>query len=175
MDSSKLSGDVSGVSYRLLVKNSHMDSFMPRDIIPVIRLPPERSDRKMKTGKKWRLKARLYVCISAFWTFPLLMACSDVKSYCLEPGELFPDGKPLGQPYTYKQPEIRMVRVSSVHEADSFCLALPNQYPGCRIYYTHDTPVNTYEVGIIYIMDPMLNARGIKEIHFVETVKPRKK
>lgn len=128
----------------------------------------------MITGKKWRVEARQYVCISALWTFPLLMACSDVKSYSLEPGELFPDGKPLGQPYSYKQPKIRMVRVSSVHEADSFCLALPNKYPRCRIYYTHDTSVNTYEVGIIRIMDSMIVAKGIKEIHFVETVKPKK-
>lgn len=77
----------------------------------------------------WQKKAGRYVRISALGMFLMLMACSDIKPYRLEPGELFPDGRPLGQFYTHKQPEIRMVRVSSVHEADSFCMALPEKYP----------------------------------------------
>lgn len=130
---------------------------------------------KMVTVSIWQAKARWCVRIPALWVFPVLVACSDIKPYRLEPGELFPDGRPLGQSYTHKQPEIRMVRVSSVHEADSFCMALPEKYPGCRIYYTHDTPAGTYEVGIIRIMDSAVIAKGIKEIHFVETVKPKRK
>lgn len=129
----------------------------------------------MMAGRMWQKKTGRYVRISALGMFLMLMACSDIKPYRLEPGELFPDGRPLGQPYTHKQPEIRMVRVSSVNEADSFCMALPEKYPGCRIYYTHDTPAGTYEVGIIRIMDSAVITKGIKEIHFVETVKPKRK
>lgn len=104
---------------------------------------------------------------------PVFMACSEVRPYRLEPGELFPDGKPLGQPYTHKQPEIRMVRVSSAHEADSFYMALQDRHPEYETDYTHDTPAGTYEVGIVRIMDSAVIAKGIKEIHFVETVKPK--
>lgn len=103
----------------------------------------------------------------------MLVACSEIRPYRLEQGELFPDGKPLGQPYTHKQPEIRMVRVSSVHEADGFYMTLRDKHPECEISYTHDTPAGTYEVAIICIMDSAVIAQGIKEIHFVETVKPK--
>ena len=99
------------------------------------------------------------------------MACSEVRPYRPEPGELFPDGKPLGQPYSAAHREIRMVRVSSVEEADSFYRALQDKYPECGTVYTYDVPDATYEVGIIRIMDSAVVARGIREIHFVETVK----
>lgn len=129
----------------------------------------------MVISRMWRAKTRRYIRISALWALPVLMACSEVRPYRLEPGELFPDGKPLGQPYTHKRPEIRMVRVSSVCEADSFYMTLRDKHPKCETSYTHDTPAGTYEVAIIRIMDSAVIAQGIKEIHFVETVKPKRK
>lgn len=45
---------------------------------------------------------------------------------------------------------------------------------GSEVFYTHHTPAGTYEVGIIYIRDSVTNAKGIREVHFVETVKPKK-
>ena len=112
---------------------------------------------------------------ASLWLLLVVVACSEVRSYSLEPGELFPDDKPLGQPYTHAQPEIRMVRVSSVHEADSFYTAIRDKYPECSVSYTHTTPAGTYEVGIVRVMDSAVIAKGIKEIRFVETVKPKEK
>lgn len=108
----------------------------------------------------------------AIWILTILFsACSEVKPYRLEPGELFPDGKPVGQPYSTAHRKIRMVRVSSVEEADSFYTALQGKYPACKTVYTYDVPCATYEVAIIRIMDSAVIAKGIREIHFVETVK----
>ena len=127
----------------------------------------------------------------------MIVACTEAPSYRLEPGELFPDGKPVGQPCTSKRTDIRMVRVASVQEADSFFAALcrngkyrhvftyhPSGGREMRYYragttggemlYTHDIPEGTYEVGIIHIRDSTINAKGIRELHFVETIKPSK-
>lgn len=137
---------------------------------------------------------------TAAWLIMALMlgACTEVTPYRIEPGELFPDGKPVGQPYTSKRTDIRMVRVSSVQEADSFFTALcrngkyeqvftyhPSSGRKMRYYwadtadgemlYTHDVPEGTYEVGIIHIRDSAINAKGIREVHFVETVKLKRK
>lgn len=106
--------------------------------------------------------------------FILLMACTEVKPYKPEPGELFPDGKPVGQSRSVRQQDIRMVRVHSVHEADSFYKAMKEKYPDCRADYSHAVPENTYEVGIIRFGDSAVVAKGIREIHFVETVKPKR-
>ena len=69
--------------------------------------------------------------------------------------------------------DIRMVRVSSMQEADSFYTAMRSRHPECCADYTHEVPGGTYEVGIIYIRDSAVIAGGIREIHFVETVKPK--
>ena len=126
-------------------------------------------------GKMLRIRIGKNACIPVLGLLLVVVSCSEMKPYRLEPGELFPGGKPLGQPYTHKQPEIRMVRVSSVHEADSFCTAIRDEYPGCRISYTHGTPAGTYEVGIVRVMDSAVIAKGIREIRFVETIKPKRK
>lgn len=42
------------------------------------------------------------------------------------------------------------------------------------LIFTTDVPVGTYEVGIIKVCSPSLIARGIREIHFVETIKIKK-
>lgn len=104
----------------------------------------------------------------------LLMACAEVSPYRLEPGELFPDGKPVGQSRSVRQQDIRMVRVQSVREADDFYRAMKVRYPDCCADYTHIVPENTYEVGIIRFWDSVVVTEGIREIHFVETVKPRR-
>lgn len=129
------------------------------------------------------------------WVVALMIAsCTPSPPYHLEKGELFPGNKPVGQPYTSKQTHIRMVRVSSVQEADSFFVALcrnrqydhiiTGRYNGMDMHYyrndstdgemiyTHDVPPKTYEVGIIYIWDTVINGKGIREVHFVETIKP---
>lgn len=104
-----------------------------------------------------------------------ISSCTEAPPYQLETGELFPDGKPVGQPYTSKQTDIRMVRVSSVHEADSFFAALHrNDTTGGKMIYTHEVPEGTYEAGIIRIQDSGINAKGVREVHFVETIKPKR-
>lgn len=113
------------------------------------------------------------VCVSAILVPIIVIACTEVQPYRLEPGELFPDGKPVGQPYSSRHRDIRMVRVSSMQEADSFYTAMRSRHPECCADYTHEVPGGTYEVGIIYIRDSAVIAGGIREIHFVETVKPK--
>lgn len=122
----------------------------------------------------FRMKALKYPPCWLIWTgVVLLAACGEVRPYRLEPGELFPDGKPLGQPYSSVRSDVRMVRVSSADEADSFCMALRDRHPECRVSYTRGTPAGTYEVGIVRIMDSTVIARGIREIRFVGTVRPK--
>jgi len=104
-----------------------------------------------------------------------LASCSTAGPYELTPGELFPHGKPVGQPRSSRQPEIRMVRVSSVQEAERFRTALVAKYPGCKIRCARRLPPGSREAGVIRIDDETINARGIAEIHFVETIKPHKK
>lgn len=103
---------------------------------------------------------------------------------------LFPKGKPLGQPYTHARPDIRMVRVSSVDEADSFYYHLcgdneilkyrtngkeafycKNKSTGGTMIYSHHVRSGTYEVGIIHISDTFINRSGITKVHFVKTTR----
>lgn len=128
----------------------------------------------------------------------MMVSCTTVPAYHLEKGELFPGNKPVGQPYTSKRTDIRMVRVSSVQEADSFFVALcqnenyehvftyyrtdgkntrcyRNDMTDGEMIYTHEVPAKSHEVGIIYIRDSVINGKGIREVHFVETIKPSRK
>lgn len=124
----------------------------------------------------------------------VIVSCTAAPAYRLERGELFPGNEPVGQPYAPKRTDIRMVRVSSVQEADSFFVALcqnmrytriftcrhdgmkvwycRNDKTGGEMTYTHEVPSGTYEVGIIRIMDSVINGKGIREVHFVGTIKP---
>lgn len=140
-----------------------------------------------------RMIGKMAAWVTVVW---MTAACTGMTVHH-EKGDLFPDGKPLGQPFSPTQAHIRMARVESVQEADSFFLALcrkagyayfatyycPNgksllhyrhKMSGSEVFYTHHTPAGTYEVGIIYIRDSVTNAKGIREVHFVETVKPKK-
>lgn len=128
----------------------------------------------------------------------MMSACAEAPAYRLENGELFPDGNPIGQPYAPGQTDIRVVRVSSVQEADSIFATLCRNgkyehiftfYPpegrkmqcyrtdasNGEILYTHDVPKGTYEVSIIHIRDSAINARGIREVHFVKTIRRKRK
>ena len=41
------------------------------------------------------------------------------------------------------------------------------EVPPCQlILYTHGVPKGTYEVGIIHIRNSLINAKGIREVHF---------
>ncbi|MEG1671730.1 MAG: hypothetical protein RR278_07030 [Mucinivorans sp.] len=144
----------------------------------------------MVTSKNTHVK-RIVYWLSIFFLMTVTVTCAEGPTYRLEKGELFPGGKLVGQPKTSKMTEIRMVRVSSRQEADSFFVALArndkhkctlhykhgygwccrNQKTGGEMIYTSKVPSGTYQVGIIYIHDSLINARGIKEVHFVETIK----
>lgn len=104
---------------------------------------------------------------------------------------LFPDGRIIGQPLSRLHTDIRMVRVESAQEGygifRQLCITehtgtiqhqghtyeycyLPECYGGYLIFTCKVRP-GRHEVGIIYIRSPILNILGIKEIHFVETIK----
>lgn len=107
---------------------------------------------------------------------------------------LFPDGRPIGQPLSGKCPEIRMVRVQSPHEAyrifaglcvfgkiDTltfrgdkwlFC-HLPGERGGYLLFNRRPRP-GWREVGTVYIRSSILNVWGLKELHFIETIKIKK-
>lgn len=143
------------------------------------------------------IKIRRYSCLAiSLSSMIFCTACmfSPVSPTMIpEIGELFPKGKTIGQPYTSRQTDIRMVKVSSVTEADSFYMALcqkdenahilrykykgqdfwlyRNDESGGNMIYTHHVHSGTYEVGIIYIRDSCINSRGIREVRFIETIK----
>lgn len=145
---------------------------------------------------KSRISSTVIVCLSTAFLLAGITSCMDVSTYQLENGELFPGDKLVGQPYTSKRTDIRMVKVSSVQEADSFFVALcrnskyepiftycqpngrkmlyyQNNMTNGEMLYTHEVPEGSYEVGIIYIQDYVINKRGVREVHFVETIKPK--
>lgn len=125
-----------------------------------------------------------------------MASCTTTPVYHLERAELFSGKELIGQPYSSKQTNIRMVRVCTVQEADSFFVALcrnmgydhvftcrrngmmlqycRNEQTDGEMIYTHEVPFGTYEVGVIYIMDFVINSKGIREVHFVETIKTNK-
>jgi len=114
--------------------------------------------------------------VSAMGLLPALAACSEVKPYRLQPGKLFLDGKPVGQPYMSRMTSIRMVKMESVQEADRFFVALcrnKSSVSDDRMRYTHEMPSHTQEIGILYISDSLINAQGIREVHFVKTIEPK--
>lgn len=107
----------------------------------------------------------------------------------------FPGGKAIGQPFTSKQTHIRMVRVCSFEEAYCFFrrlyVALGNveKYSHSGYFYyrislpegkeyflfTDKVVPKRNEVAILQIKVPYLVERGISEIHFVETIKIKRK
>lgn len=143
-----------------------------------------------------RICSNITVCLSTAFLLAGITACMKTATYRLANGELFPNGSPIGQPYTPKRTDIRMVKVSSVQEADSFFVVLcrNNKYNHIFTYdlpngkkveyyqkkmtngemiYTHEVLDGTYEVSIIHIRDYTINDKGIQEVHFVETIKPQ--
>jgi hypothetical protein len=106
-------------------------------------------------------------------------------------GALFPGGRATGQAYSRVQTDIRMVRVDSYGEAYGFFLSLcdtnairtldgiPFRKYVCplpdlngTLLFTDSVPAKTHETAILYIACDSINRCGIREVHFVETVKP---
>lgn len=103
----------------------------------------------------------------------------------------FENGRPIGQPFTSKQPCIRMVRVNSYKDAYEFFnqLCLPPgildiyrneeyifyrysfQGDGGSLLFTNKVVPKRNEVAILWIKVPSIIKQGIREIHFVETIK----
>ena len=109
-------------------------------------------------------------------------------------GCFFPKGRAIGQPFTSKQPHIRMVRVDSYSEALDFFKNIC-RFPGQLktrenkgdIGYFYILPdkgyflftpkgiAGTNEVAILWIKVPFLVKQGVQEIHFVQTIKIKQK
>lgn len=135
-----------------------------------------------------------YFCWIWFWLHSAIALGQNGLSEKQLTGYLFPQGKAIGQPFTSKQSYIRMVRVSSYSEAYDFFKDI-SQLPGelkvrkdkRYTYYFYLLPDNGYliftdkvvgsrnEVAILRIEVPFLIKRGIREIHFVETIKIKQK
>lgn len=101
---------------------------------------------------------------------------------------IYKGGKPIGQPFTSRQPHIRMLRVGSYKEAWDFFvdiskgtgkLQMYNMKP--FTYYCYSLPENKgnliftdkvkpkrYEVAVLWVC---IDSIAIKEIHFIETIK----
>lgn len=127
----------------------------------------------------------LWLCLYGITAF-----CQGHSQQEILLNSFFPAGKAIGQPFTSKQPCIRMVRVNSYQEAYDFfqsvCLFPDHlkrtQYKGNN-YYRYFLPDSTCliftdkviagrnEVAILWIGIPDLNKKGIREIHFVQTIK----
>lgn len=119
--------------------------------------------------------------------------CAFSQNHSLEAdirNRLFPKGKIIGQPFTSRQPCIRMLRVDSYREACDFFKGICagegkvkiRQHNGHPYYFyslpddgyfvfTDDVKENRNEVAILWIKVPSLIKQGIREIHFVETIK----
>lgn len=135
-----------------------------------------------------------YFCWIGFWLHCAVAWGQNGLSEKQLTGYLFPQGKAIGQPFTSKQPYIRMVRVSSYRDAYDFFKGI------CRLpgklkvrkdkrytYYFYLLPDDGYlvftdkvacgrnEVAILWIKVPFLINQGIREVHFVETIKIKPK
>lgn len=146
-----------------------------------------------------RSTSRTLLIFIAMSIVPVLPACgpgnAGTRPYEELREKLMPEGRPIGQPLSRKQTDIRIVRVDSRAEADSIfsglCLGLPvarRTYDGeewltCRmpphyggeLHYTH-RPLHGWRVaGTVYVRSPELNRWGFTEIRFVETVKVKSK
>lgn len=106
----------------------------------------------------------------------------------------FENGRPIGQPFTSKQPYIRMVRVNSYKDAYDFFnqLCLPPgildiyrdeeyifyrysfQGDGGSLLFTNKVVPKRNEVAVLWIKVPSIIKQGIREIHFVETIKTKR-
>lgn len=103
---------------------------------------------------------------------------------------LYQNDKPIGQPFTSRQPHIRMLRVESYNEARDFFTDLSKGAGILQIYsiepFTYYRYVLTGKKGDLIFTDKVKPKRNevailwvridsivIKEIHFVETIKLR--
>lgn len=142
-----------------------------------------------------RSTGRIYALLLVILTLPsLVLGSAGISPYEEMRERLFVNGRPIGQPLTSRQPDIRVVRVESVREADSlffglclkcrvirrifrgeewFACHLPPHYGGW-LYYTHRPLRGWRVVGTVYVRSPLLNKWGFTEIRFVETVKLKK-
>lgn len=107
----------------------------------------------------------------------------------------FENGRPIGQPFTSKQPCIRMVRVNSYKDAYEFFnqLCLPPgildiyrdeesifyrySFQGDRgsLLFTNKVVPKRNEVAVLWINMPFLVSQKVKRLHFVKTIKIKQK
>lgn len=107
----------------------------------------------------------------------------------------FENGRPIGQPFTSKQPCIRMVRVNSYKDAYEFFnqLCLPPgildiyrdkeyifyrysfQGDGGSLLFTNKVVPKRNEVAVLWINMPFLVSQKVKRLHFVKTIKIKQK
>lgn len=101
---------------------------------------------------------------------------------------LYPAGKPIGQPFTSRQTDIRMLRVDSYQEARSFFMNLCRGSGKLQMYsiktftcyrytlsgnkghliFTDKVKPKRNETAVLWVS---IDSIGVKEIHFVETTK----
>lgn len=101
---------------------------------------------------------------------------------------LFPGGKPVGQPYSRYEPEIRVMPAGSYDEAlcwfyGVFDTVRQERHPvSGQIYhiffcgdgfllFTGTTRNSDREMAVMYVFSESLAEVGIREIRFIETVK----
>lgn len=140
-----------------------------------------------------RKRYMIYSLCCLLYCIPAIGQKSILNSQFTE--YFFPGGKAIGQPFTSKQTHIRMVRVCSFEEAYCFfrrlCVASGNveKYSHSGYFYyrtslpegkgyflfTDKVVPKRNEVAILRIKVPYLVERGINEIHFVETIKIKRK
>lgn len=123
------------------------------------------------------------------------------RENCIKPNEyekdpmlrvLFTNGKPIGQSFSRFQPEKRMVRVRSYQEAYEIFLSMCTDkkkiitvvpeathicylYPLCNkdgyLCFTDKVESDTYEVAVVWVISDSIGKMGVREVHFVETIK----
>lgn len=104
---------------------------------------------------------------------------------------LFPDGKPIGQPFSRFHTDIRIMRVGSYGEAYDWFASVCDrditlytdtlsQYRYYRLRYedgflifTDKVNPDTHEVAVLLVFSDSVINKGISEIRFVETIKIR--
>lgn len=138
------------------------------------------------------LRCILYVCL--FCPFYLYGQDRGTLSAERIMNHLFPAGKAIGQPFTSKQTDIRMLRVESYKDAYDFFIRLCDNPNSLRFYkrngyiyyiyhlldnkghlvFTNQVVPQRNEVAILYLHNTTVERYEIKQIHFVETIKIHK-
>lgn len=104
---------------------------------------------------------------------------------------LFPKGKPIGQSFSRLQADKRMVRVDSYGEAYEIFLSMCDEEKVVTmsdsgstnhlyslgkdnyLCFTDKVQPDNYEVAILWVMSDSINKAGVRNVHFVETIKKK--